>query len=152
MAKVVAEPLRIGVLGAARIAPLSVVEPATATGHRLVAVAARDAERAKAFASTHGVERVHASYADVLADPEVEVVYNPLPNSLHAEWNVRAAEAGKHVLAEKPSALTAAEARRVRDAVAASGVVFMEAFHYPYHPLLRRLCALLDQEVLGPLR
>ena len=152
MARVVADPLRIGVLGAARIAPLSIVEPASATGHRLVAVAARDVQRAKDFAGAHGVERVHETYADVLADPAVEVVYNPLPNSLHAEWNVRAAEAGKHVLAEKPSASTAAEAARVRDAVAASGVVFMEAFHYPYHPLLRRLCALLDQAVLGELR
>ncbi|GAA2486449.1 Gfo/Idh/MocA family oxidoreductase [Terrabacter carboxydivorans] len=152
MSKVVAQPLRIGVLGAARIAPLSLVEPAAATGHRLVAVAARDVARARAFADEHGVERVLESYAAVLADPDVEVVYNPLPNSLHAEWNVRAAEAGKHVLAEKPSALDADEARRVRDAVAASGVVFMEAFHFPYHPLMRRLCALLDQSAVGEVR
>lgn len=152
MSKVVAQPLRIGILGAARIAPLSIVEPAAATGHRLVAVAARDAGRARAFAAEHGVDRVHESYAAVLDDPDVEVVYNPLPNALHAEWNLRAAEAGKHVLAEKPSALDAAQARRVRDAVAASGVVFMEAFHFPYHPLMRRLCALLDQSAVGEIR
>ncbi|MGW5238340.1 Gfo/Idh/MocA family protein [Monashia sp. NPDC004114] len=143
------EPLRIGILGAARITSLSLVAPATATGHRLVAVAARDGGRARDFAAEHGVERVHESYADVLADPEVEAVYNPLPNSRHAEWNIRAAEAGKHVLAEKPSALDAAEAQRVRNAVTASGVVFLEAFHYPYHPLFARVCALLGDGAVG---
>ena len=72
-------PLRIGILGAARIAPLSIARPAAATGHRLVAVAARDVGRAREFAAEHGVERVHESYAAVVDDPEVEVVYNPLP-------------------------------------------------------------------------
>lgn len=143
------EPLRIGILGAARIAPLSIVEPAAATGHRLVAVAARDASRARAFAADHGIERVQESYAAVIADPEVEVVYNPLPNSMHAKWNVRAAEAGKHVLSEKPAAMNVEDARRVRDAVAAAGVVFMEAFHYPYHPLFRRVCQLLAGGAVG---
>ncbi len=143
------EPLRLGILGAARITSLSVVAPAAATGNRLVAVAARDAARAESFAAEHGIERVLQSYADVLADPDVEAVYNPLPNAFHAEWNVRAAEAGKHVLAEKPSALDAAEARRVRDAVHASGVVFMEAFHYPYHPLFQRVCTLLTEDAVG---
>lgn len=141
--------MRIGILGASRIAPLSVVQPAAATGHRLVAVAARDPERARAFADEHGIERVCASYQAVLDDPEVEVVYNPLPNSLHAEWNVRAAQAGKHILAEKPSALNARQAESVRHAVSAAGVVFLEAFHYPYHPLFRRICALLDDGAVG---
>ncbi|HET7802498.1 MAG TPA: Gfo/Idh/MocA family oxidoreductase [Humibacillus xanthopallidus] len=145
----VAEPLRIGILGAARIAPLSIVSPAAATGHRLVAVAARDVARARAFACEHGVERALESYAAVIDDPDVEVVYNPLPNSLHAEWNIRAAEAGKHVLSEKPAALNADEAMRVRDAVAAAGVVFMEAFHYPYHPLFQRVCRLLADGAVG---
>ncbi|MGN6782329.1 MAG: Gfo/Idh/MocA family protein [Marmoricola sp.] len=148
-AAVADEPLRLGILGAARITSLNVVAPAAVTGHRLVAVAARDAARARAFAAEHGVERVLGSYADVLVDPEVEAVYNPLPNAFHAEWNVRIAEAGKHVLAEKPSALDADEARRVRDAVRASGVVFMEAFHYPYHPLFQRVCALLGAGAVG---
>ena len=143
------EPLRIGILGAARITSLSLAEPATATGPRLVAVAAREAGRARAFAKRHGVERVEATYEDVITAPDVEVVYNPLPNAFHAEWNIRAAEAGKHVLAEKPSALDAAEARHVRDAVDASGVVFMEAFHYPYHPLFRRVCELLEEGAVG---
>src|SRR5690242_8356911 len=85
--------MHIGILGAARITPLSLVEPAAATGHRLVAVAARDSERARAFATAHGVERALDSYQAVVDDPEVDVVYNPLPNSLHAEWNIAAARA-----------------------------------------------------------
>jgi predicted dehydrogenase len=146
------EPLRIGVLGASRIADVSIVKPAAATGHRLVAVAARDPERAGAWASAHGVERVHESYDDLLADPDIEAVYNPLANGLHGQWNIRAAEAGKHVLGEKPSAANADEARRVRDAVVAAGVVFMEAFHFPYHPLFRRVCTLIEDGAVGEIR
>src|SRR5829696_1690477 len=92
------EPLRIGVLGAARITDLALAGPARTTGDRLVAVAARDRSRAGAFAATHGVERVVGTYADVVADSEVEVVYNPLPNSLHVPWNLAAVAAGRHVL------------------------------------------------------
>jgi predicted dehydrogenase len=98
------EALRIGVLGAARIAPDSIVTPAALTGARLVAIASRDRDRAEAFASAHGVERVLDSYADVVADPDVEAVYNPLANGLHAPWNLAAIAAGKHVLSEKPFA------------------------------------------------
>lgn len=146
------EPLRIGILGAARIADRAIVAPAGLTGARLVAVAARDAERAEAFAAEHGVERVHASYQDVLDDPEVEAVYNPLANGLHGPWNLRAIAAGKHVLTEKPSASNAAEALAVRDAVRDRGVVFMEGFHYAYHPVMRRLQELLGKGELGDLQ
>ncbi|MEU9154840.1 Gfo/Idh/MocA family oxidoreductase [Streptomyces sp. NPDC048417] len=146
------EPLRIGVLGAARIAELSIVGPARAGGHRLVAVAARDRGRAEAFAATHGVERVAGSYADLVADPEIEVVYNPLANSLHGPWNLAALRAGKHVLTEKPSASNAAEAAEVHEAVAKVGTVFMEGFHYLFHPVTRRLHELLDSGELGDLR
>jgi predicted dehydrogenase len=144
-------PLRIGVLGAARITALSLVSPVRATGHRMVAVAARDRGRATAFAAEHGVERVVDDYAALIADPEVEVVYNPLANALHGPWNRAAAQAGKHVLTEKPSASDAAEAREVRAAAAASGVTVMEGFHYPYHPLHARLLELADGD-LGALR
>ena len=82
--------LRIGVLGASRIAESAIVRPAAELGHRLVAVAARDPARAKDFADKYGVERVAASYQDVVDDPEVDVVYNPLANSLHAPWNLAA--------------------------------------------------------------
>jgi predicted dehydrogenase len=146
------EPLRIGVLGAARISVAAIVAPAQLTGARLVAVAARDQARASAFAAEHGVERVHASYADVLADPEVEAVYNPLANGLHGPWNLAALAAGKHVLTEKPSASDAGEAREVRDAAAGAGVVFMEAFHYLYHPVAQRVLDLVGSGEIGELR
>jgi predicted dehydrogenase len=146
------EPLRIGVLGAARIARLAIVEPARVTGDRLVAVAARDRHRAQAFAAEHGVERVLGSYAEVVADPEVEVVYNPLANGLHGPWNLAAIGAGKHVLTEKPSASNAEEAREVRDAAATAGVTLLEGFHYLYHPVTRRLHELLATGELGQLR
>ncbi|WP_328759012.1 MULTISPECIES: Gfo/Idh/MocA family oxidoreductase [Streptomyces] len=146
------EPLRIGVLGAARIAELSIVGPARTTGHRLVAVAARDRDRAEAFAATHGVERVADSYAELVADPEIEVVYNPLANSLHGPWNLAALQAGKHVLTEKPSASNTEEAAQVHEAVAKAGTVFMEGFHYLFYPVTRRLHELLDSGELGDLR
>ncbi|MFC3572138.1 Gfo/Idh/MocA family protein [Streptomyces yaanensis] len=146
------EPLRIGLLGAARIAEKALVAPARAGGHRLVAVAARDRDRARAFADTHGVERVVDSYADLVADPEVDVVYNPLANGLHGPWNLAALNAGKHVLSEKPSASNAEEAAEVRDAAVKAGTVFMEAFHYLFHPVNRRLHELLASGELGELR
>lgn len=146
------EPLRIGVLGAARITENSLIGPARSTGHRVVAVAARDRSRAQAYAAAHGVERVADSYADLLADPEVEVVYNPLANGLHGPWNLAALAAGKHVLSEKPSASNAEEAAEVREASAKAGTVFMEAFHYLFHPVTRRLQEILESGELGELR
>jgi predicted dehydrogenase len=146
------EPLRIGILGASpRIAGLAVIEPARATGDRVVAVAARDIQRAKAFAAQHGVERVAGSYAELVADPEVEAVYNPLPNGLHGRWNLAAIEAGKHVLSEKPFAANAAEAAQVRDAGRKAGVVVADGFHYFFHPVVRRLHELLESGELGQL-
>jgi predicted dehydrogenase len=146
------DPIRIGVLGAARIAELAIVGPARATGHRLVAVAARDQRRADDFARRHGVERALGSYAEVLADPDVEVIYNPLANALHGPWNLAAIQAGKHVLSEKPFASNADEARFVRDAAAMTPLTVMEGFHYLYHPVTRRLHELLDSGELGELR
>ena len=145
-------PLRIGLLGASRIAPHAVLEPARRAGHRVVVVAARNRHRAERYAAEHGIERVAGSYADVLADPEVEVVYNPLANALHGPWNLAALAAGRHVLSEKPFASNAEEAEEVRDAAAAAGAVAAEAFHYAHHPLTRRLEALLGAGELGDLR
>jgi predicted dehydrogenase len=145
------EPVRIGVLGAARISDKAIVVPAQLTGHRLVAVAARDRGRAEQFAAESGVERVLESYQAVIDDPEVEAIYNPLPNGLHGPWNLRAIAAGKHVLSEKPSASNASEARAVRDAVAASDVKFMEAFHYRYHPVIARMLDIAQSGELGEL-
>ncbi|MCX5425250.1 Gfo/Idh/MocA family protein [Streptomyces sp. NBC_00078] len=152
MSDTVRGPLRIGVLGAARITERALIDPARTGGHRLVAVAARDRSRAEAFAAGHSVERVADSYAGLLADPEVEVVYNPLANGLHGPWNSAALAAGKHVLSEKPSASNAEEAAEVREAAAKAGTVFMEAFHYLFHPLTRRLHELLESGELGDLQ
>lgn len=146
------EPLRIGILGAARINGIAIVEPAHLTGHRLVAIAARDRTRAEAFAADNKVERVVDSYQAVIDDPEIDVIYNPLPNGLHGPWNLRAIAAGKHVLSEKPSASNAAEARVVRDAVAKSDVKFMEAFHYRYHPIMKRMIEITGSGELGELQ
>ena len=146
------EPLRLGILGAARITELAIVKPARITGTRLVAVAARDPARAAAFADAHGIERVHSSYLDVINDPDVEAVYNPLANSLHAPWNSAALAAGKHVFTEKPSASNAAEAADVAAQVSGTGRQFFEGFHYLWHPLVARLHAILGSGELGQLR
>ena len=144
--------LRIGVLGASRSAELAIVGPAQDLGHRLVAVAARDPHRAALFAEKYGVERVLGSYEDVLEDPEVDIVYNPLANSLHGPWNIAAVRAGKPVLAEKPYARNADEAREVAAAAQAAGVPVVEAFHYRYHPVTCRLLELIALGDLGELR
>src|SRR4051794_41334152 len=94
--------LKIGVLGASRIAELAIVGPAHDLGHRLVAVAARDRRRAQLFAEKHSVERVLSSYDDVVNDPDVDVVYNPLANALHAPWNLAAVAAGEPGPAPNP--------------------------------------------------
>jgi len=146
------EPLRLGVLGAARISERAIVPPARETGTRLVAVAARDRARAEEFAAAHDVERVLDSYADVIADPEVEAIYNPLANGLHGPWNLAAIEAGKHVLSEKPFASNAEEAAEVRDAAAKADVVVLEGFHYLFHPVTMRLHELIDSGELGDLQ
>jgi predicted dehydrogenase len=143
--------IRIGLLGASRIAESSIVGPAAELGHRLVAVAARNPERAAAFADKYGVERVVASYQDVIDDPEVDVVYNPLANSLHAPWNLAAIAAGKPVLSEKPFARDQFEARRVADAAKTAGVTMLEGFHYYFHPVTQRAFALAAEGALGEL-
>ncbi|MDT5242636.1 MAG: hypothetical protein QOD36_12 [Mycobacterium sp.] len=143
--------LRIGVLGASRIAELAIVGPARELGHRLVAVAARDPHRAQLFAEKYGVERVLTSYDEVVNDPEVDVVYNPLVNSLHAPWNLAAVAAGKPVLTEKPFARNRAEAQRVAEAADAAGITVMEGFHYLFHPVTRRALDLAGNGALGEL-
>ncbi|WP_156686924.1 Gfo/Idh/MocA family protein [Mycobacterium sp. Marseille-P9652] len=144
--------LRIGILGAARIAPLAVVQPAAHNDEVVVAaVAARDVSRARAFAAKHGVERVHDSYEALIADPDIDAVYNPLPNGLHGRWTRAAVAAGKHVLCEKPFTANADEARDVAQFVAESDRVVMEAFHYRYHPLTLRVEEIIASGELGRL-
>jgi predicted dehydrogenase len=150
-----ATPIRFGVLGAARIAPAALVRPARTNPEVTVdVVAARDGSRAAAFARRHRLPRVLDSYEAVLADPQIDAVYVPLPNSLHAEWTLAAIEAGKHVLCEKPFTSNAEQARAVVAAARApgGGPVVMEAFHYRYHPLAHRMRQIVDGGELGPLR
>ena len=101
------------------------------------------------FAEKHGVERVLGSYADVIADPEVNAIYNPLANSLHAPWNLAAIAAGKPVLSEKPFARNRSEAKRVAEAAQAAGVTVMEGFHYLFHPVTRRALELATDGTIG---
>jgi predicted dehydrogenase len=144
-------PLRIGILGAARIAPTALVRPAREVPDaEVVAVAARDPAKARRFASKHGIPRVFERYGDLLDSPDVDAVYNPLPNSLHCEWSIRALESGKHVLCEKPMASNAEEAVRMAGAAEKAGRVLVEAFHWRYHPLAARMREVVRSE-LGPL-
>jgi predicted dehydrogenase len=145
--------LRIGTLGAARITPTALIKPAREVpAAEIVAVAARDRQRAEAFAKRHDIPRVHAGYDDLIADPEVDAIYNPLPNSLHAPWTLAAIAAGKHVLCEKPFTANAKEADQVAAAARGSGLVVMEAFHYRYHPLADRMREVVESGELGTIR
>src|ERR1700690_3407252 len=129
-------PFRFGILGAARIAPDALIKAAqNVPAVEVVAIAARDPKRAREFATANGIPRVVATYDDLVNDPGLDVIYNPLPNSLHCEWSIAALRAGKHVLCEKPLASNAAEAERMTKAAAESGKILGEAFHYRYHPL-----------------
>ena len=138
-------------LGAANIAPGALIKPARRTGRaEVVAVAARDTDRAREFAKKNKIPRVLDSYEALLADPELDAVYIPLPNGLHGHWTIEALRAGKHVLCEKPFTANADEARQVAEAAAAHpGLVVMEAFHYEYHPMTRRLVEIVQSGELG---
>jgi predicted dehydrogenase len=115
----------------------------------VAAIAARDPRRAADFARKHGVDTVHSSYDELLADPSIDAIYNPLPNALHAEWTLKALAAGKHVLCEKPFTSNEAEAREVAAAAAASGLVVMEAYHYRYHALAEKMLEITHDGRLG---
>jgi predicted dehydrogenase len=144
--------VRIGILGAAGIAPEAVIDPAASNPEvEIVAVAARDRGRAAEYAAKYGIPNVHDSYEALLADPDVDVVYNPTPNGLHGVWTVAAVAAGKHVLCEKPFTANAVEARSVAAAVSSSDRIVMEAFHYRYHPLTLRTIEIVRSGELGTL-
>ena len=143
------KPIRIGILGAAGIAPRAIVFPAHATNHQLVAVGARDKSRAEEFAKQYQIKKAYGSYQEVIDDPDVDVIYNALHNGAHAPWNIKALAAGKHVLSEKPSVSNAAEAKEVLAATNKSGKVFMEAFHYYYHPMFQRLLTIIKSGEIG---
>ena len=142
--------LRFGILGAARIAPLALLQPARdVPGVAVVAVAARDPERARAFAAKHGIARAAADYEALLAMPEVDVVYNALPTALHARWTILALRAGKDVLCEKPFASNAREAEAMVSEAERAGRRLIEAFHWRYHPVAARILTICRGGELG---
>ncbi len=146
------KPIRFGIIGAARIAPNALIAAAKLVPEvEVAAIAARDEARARAFAAEHKVPRVHATYRDVIDDPEIDAIYNPLPNSHHCQLSIDALRAGKHVLCEKPMAANAVEAERMSRAARESGRVLGEAFHYHYHPLSERVRELIRSEAVGHL-
>lgn len=148
----IANPLRIGVLGAANIARSFIAAARASSKVVISSIASRDAQKAAAFANETGVAQWFSSYEAMLADPSIEAVYNPLPNNLHAEWTIKAANAGKHVLCEKPFAANAAEARAMFDAAAANRVYVVEAYPYRAQPQTIMLAALLRQGAIGKVR
>jgi xylose dehydrogenase (NAD/NADP) len=142
-------PLRWGLLGTARI-NRRVIPPLRASArNRLVAVASRDLERARAYAAEWGIERSWGSYEELVADPGIDVVYVPLPNHLHVEWTLRAVRAGKHVLCEKPLALQAEDVDRVATAAREHGVAVAEALMYRHHPQTLRVRELVEEGAVG---
>jgi predicted dehydrogenase len=146
-------PIRFGILGAAKIAPNALTLPAKQIPEvEVSAIAARDMTRAREFAKANGIRRVLATYEDLIADPDLHVIYNPLPNSLHCEWSIKALRAGKHVFCEKPMASNAEEAARMAHVADETGLLLVEAFHYRYHPLSDRIRELIRTGAIGQLQ
>jgi predicted dehydrogenase len=145
-------PLRLGILGCANIARQFVRDVAPSKAVRVVAVASRNAETAASFARAHALARHHGGYEALLADPEVDAIYLPLPNSLHAEWAIKAAQAGKHVLCEKPLALDRAQAASMFDAAQRHGVMLLESYPYYFQPQTGAMMALLNEGAIGTVR
>jgi predicted dehydrogenase len=142
--------VRIGVLGAARIAPSALIRPAASNPEvQVVAVAARDQQRAERFAAEHHLGKAYGGYQQLLADPEIDAIYVAVPNGLHGRWMIAALEAGKHVLCEKPFTANANEAAQVAGVAQSTNLVVMEAFHYRYHALTRRMLEILRSDELG---
>jgi predicted dehydrogenase len=141
--------LRIGILGCAHIAHPFARDVAASRMVKVTAVASRQADKAAAFAAQHGIATHHASYQALLGDTSIDAVYIPLPNSLHAEWAIKAAQAGKHVLCEKPLALGRAQAQTMFNAAQQHGVMLLEAFPYYFQPQTGDMLALLQGGAIG---
>ena len=142
-----------GILGCAGIAEKAFIPAVLQSGNgALAAIAARDPDRAGDWARRFGFARAHRTYQELVDDPAVEAVYNPLPNDLHAEWSIRAMRAGKHVLCEKPMAMSAPEVRDMIRAAETHGVLLMEGFMYKFHPQIDRTLELVRTGAIGPVR
>jgi xylose dehydrogenase (NAD/NADP) len=145
-------PLRWGLLSTARINNALIGPLRSSKRNRLQAVASRTQERADAYARKHKIKKAYGSYAELLADPEIDVIYNPLPNHLHAEWTIKAVEAGKHVLFEKPLALTVAEVDAITAAARSHDRVVAEAFMYRSHAQTRTVKELVEAGKIGKVK
>jgi predicted dehydrogenase len=144
--------LRWGLLSTARINRRIIPELRAASRSELTAVASRDMDRSRAYAREWDIPRAHGSYDALLADPDVDVVYIALPNSLHVEWTVRALEAGKHVLCEKPLALATGDVDRITEVARRTGRAAAEAFMYRHHPLTQTVADIVRSGRLGDIR
>lgn len=138
-----------GIIGAGRIARKFTAALHEISPSKLVAVASRDAARAVTIAAELGAQRSYGSYEELLADPQIQAVYIGLPNGMHVEWSIKAAQAGKHILCEKPLAPTAAEAEQMFTAARDNQVWLMEAFMYRFHPRTLKLAELIRSGVIG---
>ena len=144
------EKIRWGVLSTAKIGRERVIPAIQQSSNgRVLAVASRDYEKAKTFAGDLNIPRAYASYEDLINDPDIDAIYNPLPNSMHVEWSIKCAKAGKPTLCEKPFAVDAAEAQRMVDAFAERDVLLAEAFMYRFHPQTQKVKALVDAGGVG---
>ncbi len=145
--------IRWGILGTARIADEQLIPALKMTpGAELIAVASRNYEKGVAFGEKHNIPRIYDDYETLLQDVDVDAVYIPLPNHLHAEWTIKAARHGKHVLCEKPAALTAPQAEEMIQICEDNHVLFMEAFMYQFHPQWKRLKELIDNREIGDIQ
>jgi xylose dehydrogenase (NAD/NADP) len=144
--------LRLGLLSTARINSKLLAGARTTDAVDVVAVASRDEGRARAYAAEHGLARAHAGYEALLADPGIDAVYISLPNALHVEWSIRALEAGKHVLCEKPLTRRPEEVERAFAVAEHEGLVLAEAFMWRHNPQTRRLVELVEDGAIGELR
>jgi D-xylose 1-dehydrogenase (NADP+, D-xylono-1,5-lactone-forming) len=144
--------LRMGILGTANIARQFIDGVRSSSKIAVTAVASRDADKARAFARATGVALAHPTYEAMLADPAIDAIYNPLPNTLHAQWSIRALEAGKHVLCEKPLATSPADARSMFDAAKRVGLMLVEGYPYRAQPQTRKLRELLAANAIGRVR
>jgi predicted dehydrogenase len=143
MTQISQSTLRIGVLGCANIAKQFVRDVKSSSMVKVVAVASREVEKARDFAAVQGIEKHHGSYDALLADPQIDAVYVPLPNSMHASWCIRAAEHGKHILCEKPLALSLDEAKSMFDAARRNKVMLLESYPYWFQPQTGSMLELL---------
>lgn len=143
------DKLRWGLLSTAKINAALFKPLEKSKRNTLFAIGSRSQETADAYAAEHGIPRAHGSYEALLADPEVDVIYNSLPNHLHAEWTIKALEAGKHVLCEKPFALTLEEVDAMTEAANRTGKVLAEAFMYRTHPQTLKVKEMIDEGILG---